>query len=121
MINYSSQEKEEAMKVIASTIKNCEKMQRKFLEGTSQNTLLKNRLKALYISKLLISGEEGIETYAKEELIDGIKPIASIISKCKTGQIKHESDTLIYKRFQKIIEAMNIAELLINNELGKKE
>jgi len=46
-------------KIIAANFyyTNCEKIQPKFHEGTSQHTLLKNRIKALYISKALITDE----------------------------------------------------------------
>jgi len=44
-------------RVVSSTISKCEKFQPKFAVGTSQHTLLKNRIKALYISKSLITGE----------------------------------------------------------------
>ncbi|MDF2801269.1 MAG: hypothetical protein K0S61_1172, partial [Anaerocolumna sp.] len=51
MENYSQTELDAALQLIFSTISKCEKMQLKFAEGTSQYSLLKNRIKALYISK----------------------------------------------------------------------
>lgn len=62
MDKYTKEELTEAMRAVTSIIHKCEKAQEKFSEGTSQHTLLKNRLKAMYISKALIdrefSGEE---------------------------------------------------------------
>lgn len=55
MNKYTREELDKALLLVSSTITNCEKMQPKFAEGTSQHTLLKNRIKALYISKALIS------------------------------------------------------------------
>jgi hypothetical protein len=109
-----------ALIVISNTISKCEKIQPKFIEGTSQNTLLKNRLKAMYISKSLITEDGKIKRYSKQELINALKPVESIISKCENGQKKHEISTPIYKRLQKIIDAMNIAKSLITDEISKR-
>lgn len=59
MAEYTRQELEEALRAINSIIHKCEKAQEKFPEGNSHHTLLKNRLKAMYISKDLI--EERME------------------------------------------------------------
>ena len=55
MENYKPEELSEALRAINSIIHKCEKAQEKFPEGKSQHTLLKNRLKAMYISKALIT------------------------------------------------------------------
>ncbi|WP_088225544.1 hypothetical protein [Desulfosporosinus sp. FKB] len=120
MVEYSRQELLGAHQVVSSTISKCEKIRPKFAEGTSQHTLLKNRIKAMYISKALITEDREIEIYSKEELIDALRPIVSVISKCEAGQKKHEMEALQYKRFQKIIDAMNIAKTLITDEIGKR-
>jgi hypothetical protein len=57
MSDYTKGELEEALKAVNSIISKCEKAQEKFSEGNSQHTLLKNRLKAMYISKPLITNE----------------------------------------------------------------
>ncbi|MHC1748205.1 MAG: hypothetical protein AB9856_07435 [Cellulosilyticaceae bacterium] len=57
MDDYTKEELVAALRVVSSTIKNCEKIQPKFSEDTSQHTLLKNRIKAMYISKVLIIAE----------------------------------------------------------------
>ena len=120
MGKYSKGEFSEALIVISSTISKCEKMQPKFMEVSSQSTLLKNRIKAMYISKALITEDSEIERFSKEELIDSVKPVDSIISKCETGQRKHGMETLHYKRFQKIIDAMNVAKSLIADEISRR-
>ena len=51
MNKYTREELDTALQIIIATISNCEKAQTKFAEGTSQHTLLKNRIKALYLSK----------------------------------------------------------------------
>lgn len=55
MNKYSSEELTEALRAINSIISKCEKAQEKFPEGNSHHTLLRNRLRAMYISKELIT------------------------------------------------------------------
>ena len=119
-IKYRREELGEALQIFSSVINKCEKIQPKFAEGTSQNTLLKNRIKAMYISKALITEDAEIERYSKEELTNALKPVASVISKCETGQRKHEVEVPQYKRFQKIIDAMKISKSLIADEISKR-
>ncbi|MBS5784344.1 MAG: DUF3781 domain-containing protein [Clostridium sp.] len=57
MENYKPEELTEALRAINSNIHKCEKAQEKFPEGNSQHTLLRNRLKAMYIAKALITDE----------------------------------------------------------------
>ena len=57
-MEFNKEELEMAISLLSSTITKCEKMQLKFSEGTSQHSLLKNRIKALYISKSLLSGDK---------------------------------------------------------------
>ncbi|RKD33957.1 hypothetical protein [Lacrimispora algidixylanolytica] len=57
MSDYTKGELEEALRAVNSIISKCEKAQEKFPEGNSQHTLLKNRLKAMYISKSLLTNE----------------------------------------------------------------
>ncbi len=54
MNDYTKEELTEALRAVNSIISKCEKAQEKFLEGNSHHTLLRNRLKAMYISKSLI-------------------------------------------------------------------
>jgi len=54
MEQYTREELTEALRAIDSVIHKCEKAQEKFPGGTPHHTLLRNRLKAMYISKALI-------------------------------------------------------------------
>lgn len=121
MNEYTRDERLEALQVILSSISNCEKMQPKFLEGTSQHTLLKNRIKALYISKLLISNENVIIQYTKENLIEALRPVSSIISKCEKAQQKFMEGTSHHTRFKNLIKAMYISKSLIMDEISKRD
>lgn len=117
---YSKEELEEALQIIASTIGRCEKIHPKFIEGSSQHTLLKNRIKALYISKLFIMHDEALNRYTKEELTEALKPISSIISKCEKAQMKFKEGNSYHTRFKKLIKAMSISKSLIADEIDKR-
>jgi hypothetical protein len=120
MGKYNSDELKTALQIVSSAIGRCEKAQPKFAEGTSQHTLLRNRLKALYISKALITNENSTDQYSKEELMEALRPISSIISKCEKAQQKFSEGTSQHTRFKNMINAMAIAKLLISNEIEKR-
>ncbi|WPC39931.1 hypothetical protein [Clostridium sp. JS66] len=120
MDKYTREELVEALRVISSTISKCEKIQPKFAEGTSQHTLLKNRIKALYISRLLIIDENVMDQYTKDELIEALRPISSIISKCEKAQLKFVEGTSHHTRFKNLIKAMYISKSLITDEISKR-
>lgn len=121
MIKYTKKKIEDASQIVSTTINKCEKMQPKFLEGTSQHSLLKNRIKALYIAKALINNENIIEKYSKEEIINALKPVSSIISKCEKAQLKFLENTPNYARFKSIITAMYISKSFINEEINRRD
>lgn len=57
MGHFTKEELTEALRAVSSVIQKCEKAQEKFPNGNSHHTLLKNRLKAMYIAKTLIEKE----------------------------------------------------------------
>jgi hypothetical protein len=120
-VEYTQTELNEALQIVASAIGRCEKAQPKFAEGTSQHTLLKNRIKALYISKSLIAGENIINRYTKDELTEALRPVSSIISKCEKAQLKFAEGTSHYARFNKMIKAMHISKSLISDEIDNSD
>ena len=117
---YSKEEKEQALEVIASAVGRCEKIWPKFEERASQHTLLKNRIKALYIAKALIAGEGRNEVYTKSELAQAIAPITSIIRKCEKAQGKFEEGSSHFIRFGRMIDAMEIAKAYVSFEREKR-
>lgn len=54
MPEYTTEELTQALRAIDSIIHKCEQAQEKFPEGNRHHTLLRNRLKAMYLSKSLI-------------------------------------------------------------------
>lgn len=103
MKNYSQEELQNALKVVSSTISRCEKIQPKFKEGTSQFSLLRNRIKALKISKCLIEKDESMQIYTKDELEKALPPVISIINKTEKAQSKYDEGTTQFKQFSPII------------------
>ncbi|WP_288060018.1 hypothetical protein [Thomasclavelia cocleata] len=108
---------EDVLKEINSIIKRCKNAQQKFNEGTSQNTLLKNRINALCVSKSLI--EKNKDKYLKKDYEEALLPIMSIINKCQKAQGKYAKDTCQYNQYIKMIKTMNISKELIEEELLK--
>ena len=121
MKDYSQEALGNALKVISSSIVKCEKIQPKFKEGTSQFSLLRNRIKALRIVKCLIENDESIKDYTIEDLEKALPPVISIRNKTEKARSKYEEGSTQFKRFSPIIEAMYIAEELINNEMSKRD
>ena len=129
MNKYTNEELTEALREIALTISKCEKMQGKFAEGTSQYSLLRNRIKAMVVSKLLIESElsqkeqmtDDLGQYTKEELTEALRPVVSIISKCEKAQVKLDEGTSHYRRLENLIKATDIAKALIEDQLTLME
>jgi len=106
---------------VENTIVKCERILPKFQIGTSQHTLLINRINALKISKHLIEKElsQSIISlqFSKKELEDALKPIESIIHKCKKAQSKYELSSNQYKRYSPLKDSMEVCKTLIEREL----
>lgn len=108
-----------AHEIVISYIQRCEKAQSKFNSGTSQHSLLKNRLNALYIAKTFLSNQN-INQITDEKLEKALPPIASIISKCEKAQSKYSDGSAQYKRYINTIDAMTISKSLIDKEIERR-
>lgn len=113
MITYTENKLRDTLKIIDSSIVSCEKVKPKLKEGSSQFSLNTNRLKALYISKSLLEGEEC--SYTKDELEKAITQITSIRNKSTTGLCHAKEGTGTYTRFYKIIMAMDVILVYLQN------
>lgn len=118
MNEYSNKQIDDTLNIIESTIRNCEKIQPKFKEGTPQLSLSRNRIKALNISRDLITKEEN--NYTEEELLKAVDQITSIINKSQKAMTNAKEGTGTYTRLKKIIDAMTISLSYIQNTLNKK-
>lgn len=79
MDSFTEQQIKDTLKIIESTIVNCEKVQPKLKEGSPSLSLSKNRIKAIYISKSLLMNQEN--QYSNEELERAVVQITSIKNK----------------------------------------
>lgn len=112
----------QAETVIKTSIFRCEKMIPKFQPGTSQHSLLINRIQALKTAEVLIRGGKLPEDLAMNALKQAQEPLASITRKCQKAQSKYEANSRNYERFQPLITAMTLALELIQTEItGLKE
>lgn len=116
---YNEKQISDTLKIIDSSIVNCEKIQPKLKVGSPQLSLSKNRIKALYISKALITDLD--HGYTKEELEKALIQITSIKNKSTTGINNAKKGTGTYTRFNNLINAMNVIIDYINNELTKMD
>lgn len=116
-MEFNKEEVEKAISLISSTITKCEKMQIKFSGGTPQHSLLKNRIKALYISKILLTGDKTIN-YTNKELREALPPVISIINKTTKAQSKYEKGSSQFNRFEPIIRAMLISKAFIESQIN---
>lgn len=115
----TEQERTDALKLVTSVTLRCERMVPKFATGTSQNTLLKNRIQALQIGAALLSGGE-VAAYSDEALTAAMEPVSSILRKCEKARSKYPSDSGQYRRYGGTIGAMELSRALIENELHRR-
>ena len=106
MHTISEQQIQDTLKVIDSTIINCEKVQLKLKQGSPQLSLSKSRIKALYVSKDLLLNHGKL--YPREELENAVLQISSIKNKSTTGIHNAKEKSSTYTRFFRIINAMDI-------------
>ncbi len=72
------------------------------------------------ISKSLVTDKNVIDKYTKDELIEALRPVTSIISKCEKAQQKLTEGTSPHTRFKNIIKAMHISKSLITDEISNR-
>jgi hypothetical protein len=121
MDDFTKIDMEEALRAIASMIERSEKAHGKFAQGTSQYTLQKNRIKALYVASSLISNElaesDVADKLTKEDLEKALAPIASLISKSEKAQGKLTQGTWQHTMLKGNLKALYIASPLLTKAL----
>lgn len=107
MVNdiFTQGEIDNTLKIVKSTIHNCEKIQLKLKKGSPSFSLLENRLKALHISEDLLNNRNA--DYSKDELEKAVIQISSIKNKSITGFKNAKEGSSTYTRFLKLINAMD--------------
>lgn len=115
MTKYTEKQIQDTVKLLGASIVNCEKVRPKLKEGSSSFSLNTNRLKALYLSKALLTDPGS--AYEKEELEKAVAQISSIKSKSTTGLRNAKEGSGTYTRFSRLIDAMDIVLDHLQNAL----
>ncbi len=68
----------------------------------------------------MITDENIMEKYTKEELEEVIRPVSSAISKCEKAYLKAVEGTSNHTRLKKMIKALYISKSLITDEISKR-
>lgn len=125
MSDYTKTDMEEARLAIASMISRTEKAKAKFAQGTSQHTLLANRLEALTIASSFVFKElaasNDSDHYTKENLEKALAPIASLISKSEKALSKVAQGTWQHTMLSNNLKALYIASPLLTKALSEIE
>lgn len=123
MDGFTKNDMEEALRAIALMIRKTENSKDKFMQGTSQNTLQKNRLKALNLASSLISKEltesDVMDYYTKEDLEKSLAPLASLISKSEKAMMKLVQGTWQHNMLSNNLKALYIASPLLTKALSE--
>lgn len=122
MDDFPKKDMEEALRAITSMIGRTEKAKEKFVQGTSQHTLQKNRLKALHIASSLISKglaeSDAVDCYTEEDLKNALAPITSLISKTEKAREKLAQGTWQHTMLSNNLKALHIALPLLTKALS---
>lgn len=119
MNQYTDKQIQDTLKIVESSIVNCENVRLKLKEGSASYSLNTNRIKALYISKALLANQ--VNEYTKEEIKKAVTQIASIKSKSTTGITNAKDGSAIYIRFSRLIDTMNIVLDYLQNAIDECE
>ena len=107
----------EILNFLDHTIELEEKFLPKFPAGTSQHSLLQNRIQALRTARNLISGAN---QPSREELEFALPRIESMIHKMSKARDKYEPEDKNYKRFDPTVQIMTqVRAVILQAELGK--
>lgn len=108
---------ESAIAFVMSSLDKCRKIQPKFKAGTSQNTLLQNRIKALEMAEMVLHDPDSVVGIAEQDIEEALVPLRSIRHKCKQAMDKHEEGTRHHMQFSMMVQAMDLSIGLIEKKL----
>ena len=106
--------------VIEANIVSCVNVRPKFAEGSPQDTLLKNRIKALEISASLLENKANKSRFSKDELQAAQAPIQSIMHKSEKAILKFKPGHPAHTRLDKLIAAMKLSESALNDAIENR-
>lgn len=121
MKKFSQEDVEAAVQTIEGLIARCEKALPQFAAGTSQHTLLANRLGALRLARSLLAVGAEHEILSRKEIEAARAPLASILYKCERAVAKHAPGSVTYTKLEKQIHAMRVGLACIEEKVSEME
>ncbi|NLD37814.1 MAG: hypothetical protein GX654_13185 [Desulfatiglans sp.] len=118
MSNFTEKEVHEALKQIASLISKSEKSQQKLTHGTWQHKMLADNIRALRYASSLLSGKtDNKKKFTRDDLLEALRSIASMMVKAEKYQEKFLPGTSQYTLQRNRLNALHIAEKLIKKRI----
>jgi hypothetical protein len=116
--HFTQEDLQEALRPIASLISKSEKAQQKLASGTWQQSMLRDNLRALTIAYALMNTEaDEPNRFARDDLQEALRALASMISKTETTQVKFSPGTSPHTLARNRLKALRIASALITRSL----
>ncbi len=113
MSEFERQERMKSLQAIEDMLKRSELAKEKFLLGTSQHSLLVNRIHALKIASSLLSceitGADIASMYTTKELVDARAPLASLLGKSEKAREKLKPTSWQFAMLNDNLDALNRA------------
>ena len=119
-MKLTREQQAETLTTLETLIERCEKVLPQFAEGTSQRTLLVNRLSALRIGQALMTRSKDVQL-SRKELEAARAPLASILHKCERAVAKHAPGSVTYTKLEKQIHAMRVGLACIEEKVAELE
>jgi hypothetical protein len=122
---FTEKQMADALIAINDMMSRAGKAKEKFVQGTSQHTLQKNRLNALHISFSLISKElaksDAVTCFAEDDLKNAIAQVTSLIRKSEKALGKLAQGTWQHTMLSQNLKALYIALPLIKKALNNND
>ena len=119
-MKLTREQQAETLTTLETLIARCEKVLPQFAEGTSQRTLLVNRLSALRIGQALMTRSNEV-SFSRKEIEAARAPLASILHKCEKAVAKHAIGSETYTKLEKQMRAMRVVLVRIEEIIAEME
>jgi hypothetical protein len=120
-IKHTTDELQAALRPIASLISKSEKAHRKLTPGTWQHTMLRDNLKALQVASALMNKKmDAADRFTRDNLLEALQALASMISKTEKTQAKFSPGTSQHTLQRNRLKALRIAGALMQSAVGSR-
>lgn len=119
-VKEANLELEQSIKTLTTLIDRSTKAQLRLLPGSSQHTLLKNRIQALQLVKTLLMNKSNVrQLFTKEDLEAAHAPLLSLISKSEKAILNLRPDMWQYSLLAQNINVLRIGLPLLESALNE--